>query len=214
MINRKELTVIVISLIILSFSVAFVKDITSPVNFGYLLLSIFLILGVNIVAKKIASFYLDSEIEIKLWEIERYGFKPSRYFKRPIPAGIIFPLAISLITIGQIKFLASLVFDVKPKTYRAAKRYGLYTFSEMTEFHIGLIAAAGIAANLLFAVVGYLIGLPSAMNFSALSVYFALWNLLPFSDLDGNKIFFGSLILWAFLAALTLVGLGFVIFVF
>jgi len=76
----------------------------------------------------------------------------------------------------------------------------------MTEEHIGWIAAAGIAANLLFAVVGYLIGFS---ELARISIYFAFFNMLPLSDLDGNKIFFGSRILWSFLAALVLIGVGY-----
>jgi Zn-dependent protease len=49
-------------------------------------------------------------------------------------------------------------------------------------------------------------------EFSRLSIYFAFFNMIPISDLDGNKIFFGSLILWSFLAALVLIGLGYVFF--
>jgi Zn-dependent protease len=105
--------------------------------------------------------------------------------------------------------MACLVFDVKPKIYRAAKRHGLYSYSEMTESHIGLIAAVGVIASLVFAVIGYLMGFS---EFSRLSIYFAFFNMIPISDLDGNKIFFGSLILWSFLAALVLIGLGYVFF--
>jgi Zn-dependent protease len=106
--------------------------------------------------------------------------------------------------------MASLTFEVKAKTYRAARRHGLYTFSEMTESHIAYIAAAGILANLIFAVIGYLVGFT---EFSVLNLYYALFNLLPLSKLDGNKIFFGNLILWSFLVCLAVVGLFLRIFI-
>ncbi|MBL7059296.1 hypothetical protein ISS08_02490, partial [Candidatus Pacearchaeota archaeon] len=99
--------------------------------------------------------------------------------------------------------------DVKAKVYRAAKRHGLYSFSEMTEYHLGLIAASGIFINLILAIIGYVIGFPL---FAKLNIYYALFNMIPISDLDGNKIFFGSLVLWSFLAALTLIGLGYALF--
>jgi len=202
MINKKEIVAIILSTLILAFiiSVLNIKEL-----FFMSLLFVFLVILINVIAKKIAAFYADSEIEVKMWEVERYGFKPNRHFKKPIPAGILFPLILSGLTLGYFRWLASLVFDVKAKTYRAAKRHGLYAFTEMTEFHIGLIAAAGIFANLIFAIIGYLINLP---EFSRINIYYAFFNLLPLSDLDGNKIFFGSIILWSFLAALTLVGLA------
>ena len=90
--------------------------------------------------------------------------------------------------------MASLVFDIKPHVYRAAKRHGLYSYSEVNESHIGTIAAAGVLTNLVFAVIGYLLGFA---YFSKINIYFAFFNMLPISELDGNKIFFGNLLLWA-----------------
>ena len=76
----------------------------------------------------------------------------------------------------------------------------------MTEEHIGLIAASGIFANLFLGIIGYLIGFPL---FAKLSIWFAFFNMIPISNLDGNKIFFGNLVLWSFLAIITLIGLGY-----
>ena len=207
MINKNEIFTVLLVTLILAFTISLIK--TSEV-FLFALLSIFIIISSNIIAKKITSYYLDSEIEIKLWEIKRYGFKPKRYFKKPFPAGAFFPIIIVVLSLGYLKWLACLVFDVKAKIHRAAKRHGLYSFSEMTEYHIGLIASAGIVTNLILAIAGYLIGFDL---FSKLNIYYAFFNLLPLSDLDGNKIFFGSLILWSFLAAVTLIGLAYVFLV-
>ncbi|MFH1311204.1 MAG: hypothetical protein ABIH65_02255 [Nanoarchaeota archaeon] len=206
MLNLKETYSILIATIVIGVALSFFKSIET---FLYTLLAIFCVIIVNILAKKIASFYLDSEIEMKLWKIERYGFRPSQYFKKAVPAGIILPIIVSLVSFGYVSWLASLIFDVKPKIYRTAKRHGLYSYSEMTESHIGLIAVAGVVANLIFAVIGYLLGY---MEFSRLNIYFAFFNMLPLSDLDGNKIFFGNLILWSFLAALVLIGLFYAFF--
>jgi len=206
MLNLKETYSILIATIVIGVALSFFKSIET---FLYTLLAIFCVIIVNILAKKIASFYLDSEIEMKLWKIERYGFRPSQYFKKAVPAGIILPIIVSLVSFGYVSWLASLIFDVKPKIYRTAKRHGLYSYSEMTESHIGLIAVAGVVANLIFAVIGYLLGY---MEFSRLNIYFAFFNMLPLSDLDGNKIFFGNLVLWSFLAALILIGLFYAFF--
>ena len=99
--------------------------------------------------------------------------------------------------------MASLVFDIKPKVYRAAKRHGLYSFSEVTEYQLGIIAATGIVINLALAIIGYFLGFHT---FAQLNIYFAFFNMLPLSTLDGNKIFFGNIVLWSFLASLTLLG--------
>lgn len=206
MINAKEGAIIVLVSIVLAFTISLVESLNL---FLSTLLSVFLVIAVNILAKKFAAFMLESEIEIRLWEIRQWGFKPHKHFKKPIPAGIIFPLAVAFLSIGYIYWLASLVFDINSKAYRAAKRWGLYTFSEVTEYHIGWIAAWGVIANLLFAIIGYFAGF---MEFAKLNIFFALFNMIPFSNLDGNKIYFGNVVLWSFLAILTLIGLGYVIF--
>ena len=203
MITKKELIAVSIAVVVITISISLIE--TWQV-FVYTLLAILLVIGINISAKKAMSYYLDSEIEIKLWEIKRYGFKPEKEFKKPFPAGIFFPIIFSALSFGNLMWLASLVFDVKPKIYRAAKRHGLYSFSEITEYQIGLIAAAGVVANLVFAVVGYLIGWPI---FSSLNVWLAFFNIIPVSNLDGNKIFFGNLVLWSFLASIVLIGVAY-----
>ena len=206
MFSVKEISLIVLITIILAFALSFPE----PIKTLYLLAPMFFVIITNILAKKVLSFYLDSEIEIKLWDIKRYGFKPSKHFKRPFPAGAFLPIITSVLSFGYFVWLTGLVFDVKAKIYRAARRFGLYSFSEMTEHHIGLIAAAGISTNLFLAVIGYLINLD---EFAKLNIYYAFFNLIPLSDLDGNKIFFGSIVVWSFLVALVLIGLGYVFLV-
>lgn len=204
--EKKEIAQIIAVAFILAFSLS----IWNFDSFIYVLLSIFFAIAINVAAKIVASCYYESEIEVKVWEMERYGFKPSNYFRKPIPVGAFIPILAALISFGYFTWLASLVFDVKPKTYRAAKRHGLYSFSEMTEEHLGNIAAAGILANLAFAVIGYLIGFE---EFAKLNIYYAAFSIIPISDLDGNKIFFGNVLLWSFLAALLAIVVGFVIFI-
>ena len=206
MFNKREVVIIGIISIILAFIFSFAKEIST---FFYFFVAIFFLIFINSIAKKISSYYLDSEIEIRLWEVKRYGFKPHKHFKRSFPSGIFFPLITAVASLGYFVWMASLIFEVKPKIYRAAKRFGLYSFSEMTEYHIGLIAASGVLINLFFAVIGYLTGFS---DFAKLNIYYAFFNIIPFSDLDGNKIFFGSVVLWSFLAALILIGLGYVFF--
>jgi hypothetical protein len=206
MLNRKEILSIVIATVILTLAVSFFKGIET---FLFVLLSVFLVLFINVLAKKVASFYMDSEIEIELWKVQRFGIRPGQHFKKPFPAGIFLPIIFSILSLGKLVWMAALTFDVKPKEYRAAKRHGLYSYSEMTESHIGYIAAAGIFVNLIFTFIGYLLGFS---EFTRLSIYYVFFNMLPFSDLDGNKIFFGNIVLWSFLAALALIGLAYAFF--
>ena len=206
MLNKKEIIAIGLITLVLAFTISLIKSLEV---FLYTLLTVFLVIIINILAKKIAGFYLGTDIEVKMWEIKRYGFKTHRHFKRPFPAGAFFPIIVTFLSFGYLIWMASLIFDVKPNLYRKAKRHGLYTFSEMTEEHIGLTASIGVLTNLVFAIIGYLAGFP---DFARLNIYYAFFNMLPLSNLDGNKIFFGSLVLWSFLASLVLIGLGYAFF--
>lgn len=209
MFNKKEILLILIVSIVLAFLISLIETWNA---FLYSLLAVLAVILINVLAKKISSYYLEAEVEVKLWEIERYGFGPGQYFKKPVPAGVIVPIVSKILffALGGFVWMASFVFDVKPKIYRAAKRHGLYSFSEMDEGHIGRIAATGIIANLIFAGIGYLVGFD---EFARINLYYAFFNMIPISDLDGNKIFFGSLLLWAILATITLMAMAGIILI-
>jgi Zn-dependent protease len=213
MINKREILIISLIILIIGFSL------NLSLNFFeewktvlYTLLSVAILILINIFTKKVVAYRLDSEIEMRVWEVGKYGFTKDKHSKKPFPLGAFLPIIskIILFPLKSFVWMASMVFDVKPRIYRGAKRFGLYTFSEITEYHLGLIAASGIAINLILSVIGYLLGFPL---FARLNIYYAFFNMIPISDLDGNKIFFGNLILWAFLASLTLIGMLFAIFI-
>jgi Zn-dependent protease len=208
MINGKEFAALIISSIIIAFSITLVKDLNI---FLLVLLGVFILILVNVLVKKMAAYLLESEIEIKIWEIRRFGFKTNQYWKKPFPLGAFAPLIsrVILFPLNGFVWMASLVFDVKAKAYHTAKRHGIYSFSEMTEEHIGKIAATGIFANLILAVIFYFAGGDFGTLFAKLNIWFVFFNMIPISDLDGNKIFFGNLVLWSFLAIVTLIGLGY-----
>jgi len=212
MISKKEILILVLVSFVIAFSITLAKDLNL---FLLTLIGIFVLIGVNVFTKKIMAYFLESEIEIKIWEIKRFGFKTNSYWKKAFPMGAFAPL-ISKIFLFPLNsgfvWMASFVFDVKAKAYRAAKRHGMYSFSEMTEEHIGRIAAAGIFANLTLAILFYIIGGNFGILFAKLNIWFVFFNMIPISDLDGNKIFFGNLVLWSFLAIITLIGLGYTFF--
>ncbi len=203
MISKKEIIVISVSTLIIAFAITLLQIAKGDwISFLIALVSVLAVILINTIGKKFISYYLDSEIELDFWEFTRYGFSKGHKFRKPFPAGAFFPL-ISKIIFFPLKgfvWMASLVFDVKPTVWRHAKRHGLYKFSEMSELHIGLIAASGIIANLIFALIGYLIGF---QEFAQYSIWYAFFNLIPISNLDGNKIFFGNLLVWTVLAIIT-----------
>jgi len=201
MLNKNELSSFMITTLILGF----VLSLTDLKNlFLISLISIFTVILINILFKKIAAFYWDTEIEIKNWEILRYGLKPKNHFKKPLQIGLIIPIILKILTLGWLNWTAALTFEIKGKTYRAARRHGIYSFSEVSEAQMGYIAAIGIFGTLLGGIVGYLLGFE---DFAKLSLGYAFFNMLPLSTLDGNKIFFGNLTLWNLLAMIILFGL-------
>ena len=205
MINHREILTIISVSIIIAFSITLLSGFSA---FLIALLSVFALLMINVFTKKITGEFFELKTEIKLWEFKRWGYKPHQSFKKNIPAGAIFPI-ISRIIFFPLKgfvWMAPLVFDVRAKIYRAAKRHGIYSFSEASENHLAYIAGAGIIISLITAALGYLIGFS---EFAKFSVWFAFFNLIPISDLDGNKIFFGNKTLWSFLAVITLIALGY-----
>ena len=205
MINHREILTIIGVSIIIAFSITLLSGFAA---FLVALLSVFAVIIINVFAKKLTGEFFELKTEIKLWEFKRWGYEPYQSFKKEIPAGAIFPI-VSRIIFFPLKgfvWMASLVFDVRAKIYRTAKRHGIYSFSDVSEDHLAYIAGAGIIINLFAAALGYLFGFS---EFAKFSVWFAFFNLIPISNLDGNKIFFGNKIFWSFLAVITLIALGY-----
>jgi hypothetical protein len=163
-----------------------------------------IIIFVSIFAKKIMAGILDSDVEHEIWKVSRYGIAKHQKLNKEIPGGIIFPLLFSLFTLGWIKFAAFITYEATALKRRAAKRFGFYSFTELTEWHNGLIGAAGIISLFIVALIAYF--LPYNLElFSKLAIYYAISNLIPISKLDGTQIFFGSRVLWTALAIIALI---------
>jgi hypothetical protein len=208
-INFIEIITIFAVILTLTFSINLFKNIFDEFD-DYLIIfiSLSIIIILNTLIKKFSAYLLDSELEVKLWQS-----KSKKIFKKQekltkIPLGIIIPLIsrFFLFAFGNFIWMASLIFEVKPKVYRSAKRYGLYSFSEMSEYHIAIIAASGILMNLFIALIFYLFGFESSAR---IALYYSFFNLLPISELDGNKIFYGKMLWWITLSLIVLIGLFF-----
>jgi len=172
---------------------------------GIALVFSIIIIGVNITAKKLMAYSLDSNVEHRVWSFQRYGFKPHWKLKKPVPGGIIFPLFLSLITLGTFKFMSILSYETKALKRRAAKRFGTYSFTEMTEWHNALIGASGAVALLLLSLIIYFIPASGLEQLSKFAAYYVFFNMLPLWDFDGTQIYFGSRILYSILATITII---------
>lgn len=156
----------------------------------------FIILLVNILAKKITAHKLGCEIEIEPWNIERYGFNRSSYFKWPIPAWLLWPVIVVWLSLGRVWWLVTTTFE----TFATTKKVGR-KFAEVTEWDIALIAFAGIIANLAVMAFAAAFGYN---QFVFISLWFIFFNMLPFPAYDGGRIFFGSRFFWVFIFTLIL----------
>jgi len=191
----KEILVIIIAAIILGLSFSF-PGFKNPL---LLITLFFIIISINIIAKKIIAYYYEASIKTKFWRWYQYWFTRRSHFKKPIPM-LWLPVVVSLAFNGVIQWLGILEFDIQAKTERVSKRHGLYRFSQLVEYHVAVIATTGIAINLIVAVISYIIGF---QTFAQLNIYYAFWSIIPLSGLDGYKILAGSKILWTTLLIIT-----------
>jgi len=162
-------------------------------------------IAVHVLTQKIVAYKFGADLEYDLWNIRRYWFYKQSYFKKPFPAWLVIPLFLSIISAGLIKWFGTLTFEAYPNTRRIKKRW-----YEITEWEFALIAVSGIFANLVLAIISQFFGWN---EFAVLNILFAFFNALPFSQLDGTKVFFGSRLLWIFsvvliVAMLILIGIS------
>ncbi len=200
MLTKREIIWTIIAILIMGFIISLPK---LSISSSYTFLIATIIILTSVLVKKIAANYYSIKIEHKIWEFKRWGWHERSKFKRPIPIGLILPFFISLLSLGIIKILTLLQFDAKnlPKK-RALKKRGAYRYSKINESDLAFTAAWGFWALIVLAIIGYFLKQPELTKYS---IYYGIWNLIPISNLDGTKLFFGSLINWILLAIIYLV---------
>lgn len=202
--KSSEFTHLISAVLILAIVMSFDSLITANfVSLTFAIIFAFVIIFANVTSKKLTASKLDANVEHSIWQFQRYGFKPHEHYKKPLPFGIIVPLIGTAIFLGLLKISTILTYETSSLKRRAAKRLGQYSFTEMTDFHIALIGASGIITTLAVAFISYWI--PGLELLTKSATYYAFWNLIPFSKLDGAQIYFGSRTLWTSLAIITLI---------
>src|SRR3989338_4930897 len=132
----KEIVQIIIAIATLGIVYGF-KDL---INSNFQAFSIIIgfsaiVIGINILSKKLMASRLDADVEHEIWQVKRYGFHPGDNFKKSISAGILLPLFVSIITLGFVNLTTVMTYETRALKRRAAKRFGPYSFTEMTDFH-------------------------------------------------------------------------------
>ncbi len=161
-----------------------------------------IVIVIPIIVKKAVAYSLDASVEHEIWQVYHTGIKPKQHFKKEKPFGLFVPLLFTLVSLGAWKVMTFLTYETRALKHRAAKRFGFYSYTAMTDWHNGLIGACGVISLLIISVLAYLSGLE---YLAKMATYYAFWSVVPISKLDGTQIFFGSRVLWAVLAVTTLI---------
>lgn len=202
MFTKKEAIWIIIAILIGGFAIGLSSSL-KPSLIG--LLWAFIIILVSATAKKIAAPIYSIKIEHKVWGWQRWGWYERSHFKKPIPLGIILPFFLSVLSLGTIRPLTLLQFDAENITQkRALRKRGEYRYSEINESDLAFTSAWGFWALILLAIIGFFLKQPELTKYS---IYYGIWNLLPISNLDGTKLFFGSLFNWVLLVIIHIIAL-------
>jgi len=199
--KNKEIVQLLIGVIVL-FVVAGIGAILNGDLNAILQVMLFSVIamGVPVITRKAVAHSFDAEVEHKIWYLHRYGWRQGYRFNVPVPFGVFVPLFISFFGIvnGTMFFVFTiLTYETKALKHRVAKRFGKRSYTLMTDWHDGLIGAAGIVSMLVIAIFSYYGGF---FYFAKLSAYYAFWNMIPFSSLDGTRIYFGNRIIYFVLA--------------
>jgi Zn-dependent protease len=199
----KELVSILIAIVVLSivtgFSFAYARDwnhVSQAILFSTITIAFF------IICKKFAASLLDADVEHRTWTMSRYGYRPEQKLNSEWPTGVILPIIGTVFSLGLFKIMTLLAYEARAKAYRSARRFGFYSYTELTDWHNGLIGAAGVISLLLLSFIAYFANFEYLAKIAA---YYAFFNMIPISDLDGTQIFMGSRILWTALAVITLI---------
>jgi len=172
-------------------------------NWAYISLALLfaiIILGVNVLSKKIMARSFDTDLEHEVWQWTRFGFKPGQKTASPVPMGVILPLVVSALTLGKTKAMTLLTYETTAHPSGKRKISG-YVFSEITDWHIALFGATGLVATVVLSFLAYFI-FPS-QDLWRYAAFYAFWNCIPFSKLDGAQILYGSKVLWSAMMIIT-----------
>ncbi|MEK6893913.1 MAG: hypothetical protein AABX10_00455 [Nanoarchaeota archaeon] len=204
--KSREINEIIIAIITLGFVSGFIELIQGDLeSFGYIILFGAIIIGINIITKKIVASRLDADVQHEVWRMNRFWFNPGDKLNKSIFAGVLIPIFVAIVSLGTIKLMTVLTYETRALKRRAAKRFGPYSFTEMTDFHNALVGAAGIIACLTITFITYWLPFPGTEIIAKMATFYAFFNLIPFSKLDGSQIYFGSRVLWSVLAIITLI---------
>lgn len=219
--TKKEIIWILIFIIIgafISFIPVIPNDDPEKILINILIFAIIII--VNLSAKKLISSFYSIKIEHNVWQFQRWGYYERSYFKKPVPIGLIMPFFLAILSLGYLKPFTFFQYNAENiKEKRLLKAHGdrrAVRKEVINEADLAYTSATGFYALILLALIG--LSIKSFLNFdfgtdlAKYSIYYSIWNMIPFSQLDGTKLFFGATIAWIFVLIIQITLLLIIVF--
>ncbi len=152
----------------------------------------------------VQKFYADrvgAVTDFSLWssitKIRLFG--KQKIFK--FPTGIVAPLLVTFISLGQVFFAAATTTETRVKpAYRIGRK-----FVKLTEYERAKIAVISPIAHILIAIILNLLAIPVLDDFARVNTMIAISTMLPLPGLLGITVFFGSKPLYVISAVFILV---------
>ena len=210
MITKKESGTIILAILFMSLIAVFNSNKIETERFVFFLGISAITIGLSVFSKKIIAYNLDIKLEHSIWKFQRYWFTQASHLKTPLPMGLILPLMLLIFSSGFFKLLTFLQFDAEALPSKAAKKYGRRRFSTLMEWDESLIIFWSTIIIFLIAFTAKSFGGEFLLTLSKFMFYYAAWNLIPFSKLDGMKLLMGSRHLYEFTLVITALA-GFII---
>jgi hypothetical protein len=219
--NKKEIRNIIVVSLVLGFVFSF-RNWGHGASFSYNIgiynwfhyfIAALIVLLIYQGAHKLAANAHGCKSRFHIWGINRYWvFTRSKISNLKIfgkkfsslKIGIVLPLLFVFLSNGFIKFCAiasSEISEVRLK--RIGKK-----FKNVTDFEIATIHLMGPLTILVLALL--LNNFPSFGKIVEISYLLAIYSMLPLSELDGAKIFFGSPLLYIFSLAFMILAITFI----
>lgn len=199
--NEKEIKHILSAIIIFTIIFAF-KDLVMGdySKFGFYFFFSAIIIFTNIIFKKIAAKQMHIDVEHEIWKWRRYGLNRTQTFENPVSIGVIFPILISILSLGIVKVPLLLTFESCALSSKAFKKTKGIRYAGITDIENGIIASWGTIAVIVLSILAYIFGLEQLFK---MGIYYSFFNLLPFSRLDGVQLLAGAKLRWTILFIIT-----------
>ncbi len=219
MFTKRELFALLVTILVLSLAIGF-DDGSETFTWGYWLGNLFIVFLMVVIsftaqqiAHKVVARMNGFDTEYVPWGIQSFRFTPmslmgrtknkafprtisffgKEYLMHSFPLGLVLCLFVTLISNGQLFFLAVGQYNLLLKK---SSRFGR-KFLEVTNYEEAKIALAGPMANIILMIIGKLLNAYGSFDtFILLNAMLALFHMVPFSTLAGTKIYFGSRLLY------------------